>query len=178
MEQNLPKANITEDQYNKLIAYLEDARGRHMNMLYASIAGSVILTVPGLIVLGSIQYNRNLGMTGYAGNRSTDFVFILWLFCLAATVVLFLTGFQRKFGSQCPLSRVKRREFTCENITVGQLSTSEGKPPYLMMDSLGTSYVCPIFLEYKQLKTGMPAIGIFLADGTRFAVHNAALDTY
>ena len=171
-----PKANLTEDQFNKIINFMEEARAKHMQKLYVSVGGSILLAIPGLITLSSIQSSKAAGLSGHFGNLWSDAAFVLWLICLGATVVFFLTGYQKQFGSQCQLNRFKRHEFSCEHITVGELSGSEGKPPYLMKDSFGSDYICPVYLEFKQLKVGGPAIGVYLTGGERYAVHNPAND--
>lgn len=161
------QANITEQQLQKIIEYLDEARSKHMHLLYVCIAGAVLFLLPGLMLLG-----------GYGGNRYSYLAGIAWVLCVVGGIVLFLTGNQKKFGKGAPIERMKQRNFSCEYITVSQLSDSMGKPPYLVSDSLGKQYICPIYLEFKQLRRGGNAIGIYLTDGTCFAVHDTAEDTY
>ncbi|MBP0967372.1 MAG: hypothetical protein J5722_07045 [Oscillospiraceae bacterium] len=171
------KAELREDQYQRIIEFLDEQRSKFMHKLYISIGGSVLLAVPGMVTLSNIQYSKAVGMDGHAGNRSSDAAFYLWVICVIVTIVLLLTGFQNKFGARALINRFKRREFTCEFVTVGQLSGGEGRPPYLMKDSLGTDYYVPVFLDYKQLKPGGPAIGIYMTSGgERFAVHDPSQD--
>lgn len=161
------KATITEQQRQKIIEYLDEARSKHMHLLYICIAGSVLLALPGLMLLG-----------GYGGNRYSMAAGLLWYVCLAGLVVLFLTGWKKKFGPQASISQLKQNNYSCQLIAVSQLSGSEGRPPYLVTDSLGKQYVCPVYLEFKQLRQGGTAVGIYLPDGTCLAVHNTADDTY
>ena len=165
------KASITEEQYEKIHAFLDELRSKHLHKMYISIGGSILLTIPGLITLSSIQYSEKIGMEGHAGNRFSDAAFLLWLLCLGATVVLFLTGYLKQFGSQAVVNRFKRREFSCTYVRVGQMSGSEGRPPYLMKDAGGTDYYVPLYLDFKRMKPGETAIGIFMTSGgERFAV--------
>lgn len=161
------QANITEQQREKIVEYLDEARSKHMHLLYVCVAGSVLFLLPGLMLLG-----------GYGGNRYSVAAGAAWFLCIIGTVVLFLTGYQKKFGKAAPIEQMKQHNFSCERITIAQLSDSMGKPPYLISDSLGKQYVCPIYLEFKQLQRGGNAIGIYLPDGTCFAVHDTSEDTY
>lgn len=161
------QANITEQQCQKVIEYLDEARSKHMHLLYVCVAGSILLLIPGLMVLG-----------GYGGSRESVLAGYAWFLCVGGAIVLFLTGYQKKFGSRAPIAQMKQRNFSCERIQIAQLSGSEGRPPYLATDSLGKQYVCPIYLEFKQLRQGGDAIGIYLMDGTCFVVHDTANDTY
>lgn len=159
-------ANITEQQYQKVLQYLDEARSKHMHLMYLSVGGSVLLALPGLMLL-----------RGIPGSMYETLAGMLWFVCLIGTVILVLTGYQKKFGSNAPISMFKQRNFSCESITVSQLSGSEGRPPYLVHDSLGKQYICPVYLEFKQLRQGGKAIGIYLPDGTCLAVHDTAEDT-
>ena len=174
-----PRAGLTEVQFQRIVDFLEEERSKHMHKMYVSVGGSILLAIPGLVTLSSIQYSQKVGMTGHAGNRFSDLAFFLWLVCVGATVVLFLTGFQKKFGNMALINRFKREEFTCERITVSGISGGEGRPPYLMRDTNGTDYYVPVYLEYKEMKPGAPAIGIYMTSGgERFAVHDASTDTF
>ncbi len=165
------KAGLTEDQYQKIITFLDELRSKHMHKMYVSIGGSILLTIPGLITLSSLQYSDKLNMEQHAGNLFSDAAFILWLICLGATLVLFLTGYQKYFGSRALVNRFKRQEFSCTFVKVGQMSGSEGRPPYLMKDTAGTDYYVPLYLDFKQMKPGETAVGIFMTGGgERFAV--------
>ena len=173
------RAGLTETQFQHIIEYLEEERSKHMQKLYVSVGGSILLAIPGFVTLSSLQYAKKVGMTGHAGNRFSDAAFLAWLVCVGATIVLFLTGYQKKFGKMALINRFKREEFTCEYITVGGISGSEGRPPYLMRDTNGVDYYVPVYLEFKQMKPGASAIGIYMATGSeRFAVHDTAMDTY
>ena len=165
------KANITEEQYQKITEFLDDLRSKHLHKLYVSIAGSVLLALPGFATLASLQFSEKVGIKTHFGNIFSDLAFFVWLFSLGAMIVLLLTGYQKTFGPQALINRFKRMEYTCAYITVGQLSGSEGRPPYLMKDAGGTDYYVPLYLDFKQMKPGGPAIGIYMVSGgERFAV--------
>lgn len=169
------RAELREDQYQRIIEFLDEQRSKFMHRLYVSIGGTVLLAIPGLVTLSNMAYSKNVGMSAHAGNRYSDAAFYLWVICAVATVILLITGYQSKFGSRALINRFKRREFTCEFVTVGQLSGGDGRPPYLMKDTLGTDYYVPVFLDYKQMKPGLTAIAVYMTTGgERFAVH----DTY
>ena len=171
------KAELREDQYQRIIEFLDEQRSKFMHKLYISIGGPVLLAVPGIITLSNMAYSKRVGMSGHVGNRTSDAAFYVWVICVVATVILFITGYQSKFGPRALINRFKRREFSCEFVTVGQLSGGEGRPPYLMKDSLGTDYYVPVFLDYKQLKIGGPAIAVYMTSGgERFAVHDPAAE--
>ncbi|MBR4201173.1 MAG: hypothetical protein IKQ91_07860 [Oscillospiraceae bacterium] len=159
--------SITPQQHQKIIEYLDEARSKHMHLLYICIAGSVLLALPGLMLLG-----------GYGGNRYSLLAGIGWFVSIVGTVILLLTGYQRVFGSNAPINQFKQHNYSCERITVSQLSGSEGRPPYLVTDSLGKQYVCPVYLEMKAMRQGGTAIGIYLSGSTNFVVHDASADTF
>ncbi|MBR3045909.1 MAG: hypothetical protein IKI45_15680 [Oscillospiraceae bacterium] len=165
MENTMTHAAITENQKRKILEYLDDARSKHLHMLYLCIAGDVLLFLPGIAIF-----------SGFA-NRYVTLAGALWFICLIGTAILLLTGWNRVFGSNSAYARMQRNEYSCEYITVSTTSDSAGRPPYLLNDSLGQQYVCPIFVEFKLLHAGSRAIGIYLNDGTRFAVHDTAGDT-
>lgn len=161
------RVTITELQYQKALQYLDDARSKHLHLMYISVGGSVLLASPGLMLLGGIPGDRYMTLAG-----------MMWFACLIGTVILFLTGYQRKFGRNSTYAQFKERHYSCEMITIDQLSGSEGRPPYLVTDQLGKQYICPVYLEFKQLRQGGNAIGIYLMDGTCLVMHDTAEDTY
>ena len=171
------KAELRGDQYERIIEFLDEQRSKFMHRLYISMGGTVLLAVPGIMTLSNMAYAKKVGMSSHAGNRASDAAFYVWVICVVATIILLITGYQSKFGTRALINRFKRREFSCEFVTVGQLSGGEGRPPYLMKDSLGTDYYVPVFLDYKQLKIGGPAIAVYMTSGgERFAVHDPAAE--
>lgn len=161
------RITITEEQYRKLLEYLDEVRSKHMNKLYLCIAGSVLLAVPGLMLL-----------FGYGGGRYVALAGLGWIGSLAGTVILLVTGYQKVFGSNAPITHFKQRNYSCGKITISQLSDSAGRPPYLVSDTLGKQYVCPVFLEFKAMRRGGTATSVILPDGTAFAVHDADSSSY
>lgn len=166
MENTMNKASITDEQHRKILEYLDEARSKHMNMLYLCIAGDVLLLLPGVTLF-----------KGY-GNIYSMLAGALWYFCLIGTAILLLTGWNKKIGSNSAYARMQRREYSCEYITVSTTSDSAGRPPYLLNDARGQQYICPIFMEFKLLHAGSRAVGVCLNDGTRFAVHDSANGSY
>lgn len=164
------RPEITENQKQKLIEYLDEARSKHMHLMYIAIAGSVLLFIPGMGMLAAVVSPNAAGFYAYRGTA----VFAVWLICVIGLVVLFLTGYQKKFGSRAPISCIKRGEFTCEYAEIAQLSDIQGRPPYLMTDILGTQYVVPNYLECKQMRIGMRVIGIYAGE-YRFAMMDPVL---
>ncbi len=148
--------NITEQQHQKLIQYLEDARGKHMNLLYISIAGSVLLFFPGMSLLSGF------------GNLYSTLAGVLWIVCVIGLVVLLATGYQKYFGGNSAYACAKRRAYSCAAITVGNVSGSEGRPPYLLNDAMGNQYISPIYMEFKTFRSGGSAIGVTLVNGMRY----------
>ena len=163
---------IQENQRQKLIQYLSEARSKYMYLLYIAAGGSILFLLPALQSISVMQVTRDLLPEGYASRGSTYlYIWILFVIIFAA---LFLMGFQRKFGKNAPINCIRRNDFTCEYVTVSQLSDIQGRPPYLMTDTLGTQFVVPVFLECKQMRIGMQVIGIYAADGSRFAMLDPA----
>ena len=158
---------ITPQQHQKILEYLDEARSKHMNMLYVCIAGSVLLALPGLMLLG-----------GYGGNRYSLLAGVAWFGCLIGTLLLVITGYQKVFGANAPINLIKQHNYSCGKITVSQCSGSEGRPPYLVTDALGKQYICPIYLEFKALRPGGTAVAVYLPGGTSFAVHDASADAF
>lgn len=162
------RPEITETQKQKLIEYLDEARSKHMHMMYIAIAGTVLFFIPGIGVLGELLSPND---TLFVMPRSSIY-FAVWIICVIMLAVLFLTGYQKKFGSHAPISCIKRGEYTCEYAEIAQLSDIQGRPPYLMTDMLGNQYVVPVYLECKQMRIGMRVIGVY-AGNERFAMMDA-----
>lgn len=157
------QVNLTEDQYRHLLDALEDERGKFMNLLYFSIGGSILLFLPGIMTV-----------TGRGSGIYVQAAGVLWALCVVMAVVLFIMGYQKKFGSNCPHSQLKNRNYTCELIKVASKSGSEGRPPYLLTDVMGNQFVCPIYLEFKYIQVGGNAIGVFFPSGGRYVVHDSS----
>ena len=154
------QARITNHQKEQIVQYLDEARSKHLHLLYICIAGAVLFAVPGLMILGGYQVGGYAGLAG-----------ICWFLCLIGGVILFLTGYNKKFGSKSPYNQVKSGSYTCELITISEKSGSEGKPPYLANDTKGRQFVCPVYLEFKHLQVGQQAVGVELVDGTSFVMN-------
>lgn len=155
-------AQITPVQKQKLIEYLEEKRSKHMNLMYICIAGSVLLFLPGLSLFAS-NY----------GNIYSNLAGCLWIVCVVGLVILLLTGYQKHFGGNSAISCAKRGAYSCAPITVGTVSGNEGRPPYLLSDSMGNQYICPVYMEFKYMRTGSTAVGVTLVNGMRFAFSEA-----
>lgn len=149
---------ITDEQQRKLLEYLDEARSKHMHMLYLCIAGDVLCAIPGIMLLA-----------GISASRYTDLAGILWFASIIGTVVLFLTGYRKVFGSGCAYDQVKQKNYYCEEVTISQRSGGEGKPPYLVSDQRGKQLICPVYLEFKALQIGSRALAVNLPNGTSFA---------
>lgn len=160
------EVTITEQQHQKLVQYLDDARGKHMNLMYLCIAGSVLLFLPGVTLL-----------TGF-GNVYVTLAGVGWFCCIIGLVILFLTGYQKHFGSNSAYSCAKRRAYSCSSITVSTVSGSEGRPPYLLNDTLGMQYISPVYMEFKKFHAGGTAIGVTLINGMRYAFAEPETDIY
>ena len=161
------QVNLTESQYQHLLEALDEERSKFMNLLYFSVGGSILLLIPGIMVV-----------TGRGGGIYVSIAGVLWLLCVVMAVVLLITGYQKKFGSNCPHSQLKNRNYTCERIHVASKSGAEGRPPYLLTDVMGNQFVCPIYMEFKYIRQGGSAIGVFFPSGGRYAVHDPSGDTY
>ncbi|MCQ2407496.1 MAG: hypothetical protein MJ065_03080 [Oscillospiraceae bacterium] len=161
------QVNLTESQYQHLLAALDEERSKFMNLLYISAGGSILLLLPGI-----------MSLSGRGGGLYVSAAGALWLICAIMTAVLLITGYQKKFGSNCPYSQLKNRNYTCELIQVTAKSGAEGRPPYLLTDVMGNQFVCPIYMEFKYIQPGGNAIGVFLQSGGRYAVHDPSNDTY
>ncbi len=151
------EVNITEQQHQKLLQYLDEARGKFMNMLYICIGGSVLLCLPGLTLFNGF------------GTRYSRMAGILWYVALIGLIVLLVTGYPKYLGSNSAYACAKRRAYFCTPITISNVSGSEGRPPYLLNDTMGNQYVCPVYLEFKSFRSGGGAIGVTLTNGTRYA---------
>ena len=151
------QTQITAHQQQKLVEYLDEARSKHMHMLYICVAGSVLLLLPGLSLF-----------TGF-GNMYSNLAGVLWILSVIGLVILLVTGYQKYFGGNCAYSCAKRGAYSCGEITVSTVSGSEGRPPYLLNDAAGNQYICPVYMEFKTMHAGCTAIGVTLINGMRFA---------
>lgn len=151
------ETNITEQQYQKLLQYLDESRSKHMTLMYICIGGTVLDFLPGITMFSGF------------GNVYVTLAGFLWICCVIGLIVLFLTGYQKHFGGNSSYSCVKRRAYSCAPITISTVSGSEGRPPYLLNDSLGLQYVSPVYMEFRKFRAGSNAIGLTLINGKRFA---------
>lgn len=154
------KARITNHQKEQIVQYLDEARSKHMHLLYIAIGGGVLCAVPGIMLLN-----------GFSGNFYSSIAGLFWYICLIGGAVLFFTGYNKKFGPKSPYSMVKSGNYTCELITVSQKSGSEGRPPYLVSDQRGRQFICPVYLEFKHIQVGQQAVGVELIDGTSYVMN-------
>ena len=153
------QTQITSQQQQKLVEYLDEARSKHMHLIYICIAGAVLLFLPGLSLLTAGEFsNLYVSVAGF-----------FWIVSIIGLVILLLTGYQKYFGGNSAISCAKRGAYSCAPITVSSVSGSEGRPPYLLNDSAGNQYICPVYIEFKYLHAGSMAIGVTLVNGMRFA---------
>ena len=156
------RPEITVSQKAKLAAYLDEVCSSHMHKMYVAIAGTILFLIPGIIVLAEFIIGADKGFD--ASYFRENGYFLAWIVSVGALVYLFLTGYQRKFGKNSLVNRVRRGEYTCEYIIIAQISDIQGKPPYLLLDTLGNQYVVPNYLECKQMRIGMRAVGLYVDD--------------
>ena len=73
------QVNLTESQYQHLLEALDEERSKFMNLLYFSVGGSILLLIPGIMVV-----------TGRGGGFYVSIAGVLWLLCVVMAVVLLI----------------------------------------------------------------------------------------
>ena len=160
---------LTGEQYEALLRYLEDRRGKYMVLLAADIIGILLTALPAaLCIWRYLDENAGFGIP--------KSLFKIALAC--AAMVLFLPmllvhGWQVYYGSKCPYRCVKRLAFSVSPVTVRKLEPDTGKHPYKITCTDGYTYICPVFLDYRDAKICGTMTGICTDFGARFIMQFA-----
>ena len=160
---------LTGEQYEALLRYLEDRRGKYFVILVTDIIGILLTALPAVLVLWRML-DENAGF----GIPKSIFKYAL----ACAAMVLFLPmllvhGWQVYYGSRCPYRCIKRLAFSVFAVTVRKCEPDTGKHPYKITCTDGCTYICFVFLDYKQAKVCGTMTGICTDYGARFIMQPA-----
>ena len=160
---------LTGDQYEKLLAYLDDRRGKYFAVLASDIIGIVLTALPAAYCYWARKH-RDYGV---GIPNQVLYAAILFLVLSVFLPMLLVHGWQVYYGSTCPYRCVKRLAFSVYPVTVRKLEPDTGKHPYKIACTDGYTYICPVFLDYKQAKVCGIMTGICTDYGARYIMQAA-----
>ncbi len=156
--------SLTEEQYEKTRKFIQEQRSKFMAAYYAAIGGAILLLVPALLDLLSLQ-------TGSTRVRGEGSLLFCWGICVVQIVVYLFMGLGKIFGPGSDYDRIRRSDYSCCHIAVGEKKPNDkNKHPFHITDRNGCEYICVSFLDYKFAEPGCEMIGITLGNGKRYAL--------
>jgi hypothetical protein len=85
-------------------------------------------------------------------------------------ICLVIGGIGRHYGPTSPISCVRRCDYKCGRIVLSGKSPDRGKHPYSVTATDGNTYCCPVYLDYRDVRTGSTMIGIVTEHGKCYAM--------
>lgn len=160
---------LTGEQYEALLRYLEDRRGKYMAVLVTDVLGMVLTALPAAMVLWRLlDENAGFGIPKKLFHAAVAFVLLSILL-----IMLLAHGWQVYYGRRSPYACVKRLAFTVSAVTVRKLLPDTGKHPYKINCTDGMTYICPVYLDYKDAKVCAQMLGICMDYGARYIMQPA-----
>ena len=162
-------AVISEEQRRELLRYLEDRRGGYLAKLAVCGIATLffgVLSAPvflGLVKSSVISYRPR----GSMHDVELSFVAVILLIIF---VCLWIGGIGRYYGPTSPISCVRRCDYKCGRIVVTGKAPDRGRHPYYITAMDGNSYCCPVYLDYKDVRTGSTMTGIVTGRGKCYAM--------
>ena len=157
---------LTGDQYEALLRYLDDRRGKYMAVLVTDVIGMVLTALPAAMVFWRLlDPNAGFGIPKIIFKAAVVFLLLSLLL-----PILLVHGWQVYYCRKCPYRCVKRLAFTVSVVTVRKPEPDSGKHPYKITCTDGCTYICPVYLDYKQAKICGQMLGICTDYGARFAM--------
>lgn len=85
-------------------------------------------------------------------------------------IMEFVMGFGKTFGYRCDIQCIEKDLYTLEYANFGYREKDNGRHPYYICDNMGSTYICPKFLDYKNADTSDKFLYIKLDNGRGYAI--------
>ncbi|MBQ3940617.1 MAG: hypothetical protein II723_05845 [Oscillospiraceae bacterium] len=162
-------AVITEAQRRELLRYLEDRRGGYMTKLVCFGVGALFFSVLSIPVFLGVVKPSALTYTPRGSLHRVELSYVA-VILIVVFICLAVGGIGRYYGPTSPISCVRRCNYQCGRIIVAGKSPDRGKHPYSITASDGNTYCCPVYLDYKNVRSGSTMVGVVTGYGKCFAM--------
>ena len=168
LEQEWIRMRMPEEKEELLKRYINERRYGYV----LTVIVLCIMTVFLLIIMFHAIEQMQKGIFVVRFRRRYHYYAMDIAECAAMSIVyifVFLRGWGKKFGPNSDIDCVKHMKYQYGTAHLSEKDPDAKKHPYYVMDREGNRYICPVFLEYRNMDFGEEMFCVVLDNGSRYA---------
>ncbi len=157
---------LYHEQKEFLLKYIRDRRFKNIIIMWTC---AVIILFYIIMFLFSFYMNEMELVKALAQEGIAEgFIYFILAVCIFGQE--FIGGFGKTFGYRCDINCIQNDLYMLEYGNFGYREKDKGKHPYYICDNMGSIYICPRFLDYRNADTESKFLYIKLENGRNYAI--------